>query len=63
MCVRVRAMCATYTRAGPREARLYRYLAGLSLDPRHSDALLREAIARNRAVGNNRCGAGHSGPR
>ncbi|EFJ50185.1 hypothetical protein VOLCADRAFT_89057 [Volvox carteri f. nagariensis] len=38
--------------AGPREARLYRYLAGLTLDPKHSNALLREAITRNRTVGN-----------
>ncbi|GFR49123.1 hypothetical protein Agub_g10921, partial [Astrephomene gubernaculifera] len=38
--------------AGPREARLYRYLAGLKLDTAHARALLREAITRNRTVGN-----------
>ncbi|GLC75697.1 hypothetical protein PLESTF_001674900 [Pleodorina starrii] len=43
--------------AGPREARLYRYLGGLTLDPKHSNALLREAIARNRTAGNYRYAA------
>ncbi|KXZ50212.1 hypothetical protein GPECTOR_17g849 [Gonium pectorale] len=40
--------------AGRREARLYRYLAGLRLDPTHATALLREAITRNKAIGNYR---------
>eukprot|EP00198_Chlamydomonas_reinhardtii_P006790 XP_001696126.1 predicted protein [Chlamydomonas reinhardtii] len=42
--------------AGGREARLYRYLAALRLDARHGDALLREAISRNKAVRNYRWG-------
>lgn len=45
---------ATAGPAGPREARLYRYVAGLRLDDRHAQALLREAIARNKAVRNYR---------
>ncbi|KAG2445523.1 hypothetical protein HXX76_000138 [Chlamydomonas incerta] len=40
--------------AGGREARLYRYLAALRLDAKHADALLREAISRNRVVKNYR---------
>ncbi|GLI65745.1 hypothetical protein VaNZ11_009346 [Volvox africanus] len=62
------AFCAQYYAAtrlleavgagtGPREARLYRYLTGLTLDDKHSKALLQQAITRNRAVGNNRYAA------
>ncbi|KAG2431967.1 hypothetical protein HYH02_013183 [Chlamydomonas schloesseri] len=40
--------------AGGREARLYRYLSALRLDAKHADALLREAITRNKALRNYR---------
>ena len=40
----------------PRAARLYRYLAALKLDDRHTVMLCREAAAKNKAAGYNRCG-------
>ncbi|KAG2498542.1 hypothetical protein HYH03_003293 [Edaphochlamys debaryana] len=50
----VRLLEAVGTGSGPREARLYRYLAGLRLTPQHGTALLREAITRNRLARNYR---------
>ncbi len=38
-----------------RQARLYRFLAALKLDDRHTLMLTRESANRNRAAGNNRC--------
>jgi hypothetical protein len=38
--------------SGPREARLYRYVAALGLDKKHQLVLMREAATRNRASKN-----------
>ena len=38
--------------SGSREAALYRYVAALKLDDRHSLALVKESIVRNKLQGN-----------
>lgn len=53
----VRLLAEATAGTGAREARLYRYLAALKLDDKHSMALLREAVNRNRAIGNYRYAA------
>ena len=54
--VRILSAATDPSRPLDQVAKLYRYLASLKLDEQHVLMLTREAAAKNRAAGYNRCG-------